>query len=103
MEMTVAARRRLLLEMARRRAQPGTGSARVFLEDRTAVARWPDLTPVLAGIPRAVVGPTPPGPICPNDHLLRDPLQSRVTASRKGVRESEGHGWRRPHRAWSGE
>src|SRR5574337_99880 len=53
---TVAARRRLLLEMARRRAQPGTGSARVFLESRTAVARWPDLTPTLTGIPWAVVG-----------------------------------------------
>ena len=56
MEMTVAARRRLLLDMARRRAQPGTGSARVFLEHRTAVARWPDLTPALDGIPWAVVG-----------------------------------------------
>jgi len=53
MEMTVAARRRLLLDMARRRAQPGTRSA---LEHRTAVARLPDLTPVLAGIPWAVVG-----------------------------------------------
>src|SRR5574337_785900 len=53
---TVAARRRLLLEMARGRAQPGTGSARVFLESRTAVARWPDLTPTLTGIPWAVVG-----------------------------------------------
>ena len=56
MGMTVAARRRLLLDMARRRAQPGTGSSRVFLEHRTAVARWPDLTPPLAGIPWAVVG-----------------------------------------------
>jgi len=56
MGMTVAARRRLFLDMARRRAQPGTGSARVFLEDRTAVARWPDLTPTLAGIPWAVAG-----------------------------------------------
>lgn len=56
MGMTVAARRRLLLDMARRRARPGTGSARVFLEDRTAVARWPDLTPTLAGIPWGVVG-----------------------------------------------
>ncbi len=52
----VAARRRLLLDIARRRAQPGTGSARVFLESRTAVARWPDLTPTLTGIPWAVVG-----------------------------------------------
>ena len=56
MGMTVAARRRLLLDMAQRRAQLGTGSARVFLEHRTAVARWPDLTPTLAGIPWAVVG-----------------------------------------------
>lgn len=56
MGMTVAARRRLLLDIARRRAQPGTGSARVFLEGRTAVARWPDLTPTLADIPWAVVG-----------------------------------------------
>ncbi|WP_337288763.1 hypothetical protein [Candidatus Methylomirabilis sp.] len=56
MEMTVAARRRLLLDMARRRAQPGTGSAREFLERRSAMARWPDLTPTLAGIPWAVVG-----------------------------------------------
>ena len=56
MQMTVAARRRLLLDMARRRAQPGTGSAREFLEHRSAMARWPDLTPILAGIPWAVVG-----------------------------------------------
>lgn len=56
MEMTIAVRRRLLLEIARRRAQPGTGSARIFLEDRTAVARWPDLTETLAGIRWAVVG-----------------------------------------------
>ena len=53
---TVAARRRLLLDMARRRAHPGTGSSRVFLEARTAMARWPDLRPTLTGIPWAVVG-----------------------------------------------
>lgn len=40
MGMTVTARRRLLLDMARRRAHPGTGSARIFLEDRTAVTPW---------------------------------------------------------------
>jgi len=56
MEMTVAARRRLFLEMARRRARLGTGSAKAFLEARTAVADWPDLTPILTGIPWAVVG-----------------------------------------------
>ena len=56
MGMTMTARRRLLLEIARRRAQPGTGSARVFLETRTAMTRWPDLSPTLTGIPWAVVG-----------------------------------------------
>jgi hypothetical protein len=53
---TVAARRRLLLDMARRRAQPGTGSCRAFLEARTAMTRWPDLTPTLTGIRWTVVG-----------------------------------------------
>ncbi|NJD69554.1 MAG: hypothetical protein FIA90_13080 [candidate division NC10 bacterium] len=53
---SVAARRRMFLEMAGRRAQPGTGSARIFLEARTAMTRWPDLTPILTGIPWAVVG-----------------------------------------------
>jgi len=56
MEMSVTARRRLLLDMARRRAQPGTGSSRLFLEARTAMTYWPDLTPTLTGIPWAVVG-----------------------------------------------
>jgi len=57
MKMTsIAARRRLLLDMARRRAQPGTGSARICLDARTAMTRWPDLTPILTGIPWAVVG-----------------------------------------------
>lgn len=49
-------RRRLLLGMTLRRAHPGTGSARIFLEDRTAVAHWPDLTETLTGIRWAVVG-----------------------------------------------
>ncbi len=54
--MTGASRRRLLLEMAMRRARPGTGSAEVFLRGRTAMATWPDLTDLLAGLPWAVVG-----------------------------------------------
>jgi hypothetical protein len=66
MEMTVAARRRLLLDIARRRAQPGTGGASVFLEQRSAMVRWPDLTPTLAGIPWAAVGAVAPGRICPS-------------------------------------
>lgn len=51
-----AARRRLLLEMALRRARPGTGSADVLLRGRTAMATWPDLTELLGALPWAVVG-----------------------------------------------
>jgi len=51
---TAQARRRLLLGMALKRARPGSGSAEVFLRDRTAVATWPDLTEILAGRPWAV-------------------------------------------------
>lgn len=53
---SVAVRRRLLLEMALRRARPGSGSADPFLRERTAVATWPDMTEILAGLPWAVVG-----------------------------------------------
>lgn len=53
---SLAARRRLWLEMALRRARPGSGSADLFLRERTAVATWPDLTAILAGLRWAVVG-----------------------------------------------
>lgn len=53
---SVAARRRLLLDMALKRARSGSGSADLFLRRRTAVATWPDLTDMLAGLPWAVVG-----------------------------------------------
>ena len=50
------ARRRTFLDIARRRAQPGTGSARPFLECRMVSRQWPDLTATLTGIPWAVAG-----------------------------------------------
>jgi hypothetical protein len=53
---SLAARRGLWLEMALRRARPGSGSADLFLRERTAVATWPDLTGILAGLRWAVVG-----------------------------------------------
>lgn len=49
-------RRRMLLEIALRRARPGTGSADAFLRERKAMTTWPDLTQVLGGLPWAVVG-----------------------------------------------
>lgn len=48
--------RRILIEMARRRQRPGTGSDRTFLRQRTARMTFPDLTPILESIPWATVG-----------------------------------------------
>ncbi len=53
----MVARRKLLLGMALRRARPGSGSADVFLRERTAMTNWPDLSEILTGISWAVVGP----------------------------------------------
>jgi len=55
-QLTPAQRRRILIDICRRRIQPGTGSAPEFLRRRTAMISWPDLRPVLQGIPWAVVG-----------------------------------------------
>jgi hypothetical protein len=48
--------RRTIIDMARRRQRPGSGSSRAFLMQRTTVMQWPDLSPVLLPIPWAVVG-----------------------------------------------
>jgi len=55
-QLTPAQRRRVLIDICRRRIQPGTGSAPEFLRRRTAMISWPDLRPVLQGLPWAVVG-----------------------------------------------
>ncbi len=55
-QLTPAQRRRILIDIARRRIRPGTGSALEFLRRRTAMIPWPDLRPVLQGIPWAIVG-----------------------------------------------
>lgn len=47
---------RRLIEMAKRRQRPGTGSSKEFLEKRTALLEWVDLEPVLGSISWAVVG-----------------------------------------------
>jgi hypothetical protein len=54
--LTPVMRRRILIDIARRRIRPGTGSAPEFLRRRTAMNPWPDLRPVLTGIPWVVVG-----------------------------------------------
>jgi hypothetical protein len=45
-----------MIDFCRRRIQPGTGSAPEFLQRRTAMNPWPDLRPILKGIPWVVVG-----------------------------------------------
>jgi hypothetical protein len=45
-----------ILEIARRRQKPGSGSSLEFLRRRTAMKQWPDLTDVLGDIPWATVG-----------------------------------------------
>jgi hypothetical protein len=55
-QLTPAQRRRILIEMCRRRIRPGTGSATEFLYRRTAMNPWPDLRPILQGIPWVIVG-----------------------------------------------
>lgn len=51
-----ALRRSLLLKMALRRTRPGSGTSPALLRERTAMSSWPNLTPILAGLPWAVVG-----------------------------------------------
>jgi hypothetical protein len=48
--------RHLMIEMVSRRVKPGAGSSADFLRRRTAMNPWPDLRPILAGIPWALVG-----------------------------------------------
>jgi len=54
--LTPARRRRIMINMCKRRIKPGTGSAPEFLQRRTAMHPWPDLRPILKGIPWAIVG-----------------------------------------------
>ena len=54
--VTPAGRRRVLMDISRRRIRPGAGSTPEFLRRRTASITWPDLRPVLRDIPWVVIG-----------------------------------------------
>ncbi len=54
--LTVAQKRRLILDLALKRVKPGSGSALEFMRRRTAMKVWPDLRPILTDIPWVVVG-----------------------------------------------
>jgi hypothetical protein len=49
-------RRRILIDLCLRRMTPGTITSAEFLRRRTAMNHWPDLAPVLQGIPWIVTG-----------------------------------------------
>ena len=55
-QLTPAQRRRFMIDFCLRRIKPGTGSAPDFLQRRTAMNPWPDLQPILLGIPWVIVG-----------------------------------------------
>lgn len=55
-KLTVAQRRRFMLDMCRRRIKPGTGSGYDFLRKRTAWQSWPDLRPILQEMSWVIVG-----------------------------------------------
>ncbi|MBI4331960.1 MAG: hypothetical protein HY673_11825 [Chloroflexi bacterium] len=54
--LTRQEKRKRIIDLARRRQRPGSGSPIAFLKERTAVINYPDLSPVLGPIPWAVVG-----------------------------------------------
>ena len=53
---TPRGRRALIIDMARRRQRPGTGSLLRALMEDNPVTRWPDLREVLAPLPWGVIG-----------------------------------------------
>jgi hypothetical protein len=55
-QLTPAQRRHVLIDICRRRIKPGTGSSYEFLQRRTAMNPWPDLQPILQGIPWVILG-----------------------------------------------
>ncbi|MFZ5819725.1 MAG: hypothetical protein ACOYYJ_07475 [Chloroflexota bacterium] len=48
--------RRFMIDMVMRRVKPGAGSGHDFMQRRTAMNPWPDLRPILKGIPWALIG-----------------------------------------------
>jgi hypothetical protein len=55
-ELTPRQKRRLLLDLGRRRQKPGTGSGLAFIGRRTAMNPWPDLRELLTGLDWVIVG-----------------------------------------------
>jgi hypothetical protein len=54
--LTPRQKRQFLIQMALRRVKPGTGSAPVFMKERTAMQNWPDLREILDGMDWVIIG-----------------------------------------------
>lgn len=54
--LTPRQKRRFMIEMVKRRVQPGTGSSHEFMRRRTAMHPWTDLRPILEGIDWVLIG-----------------------------------------------
>jgi hypothetical protein len=55
-QLTLRQKRRLLLNLSRRKQRPGTGSSPEFMRRRTAMQPWPDLRDILKGLDWVIVG-----------------------------------------------
>lgn len=55
-QLTARQRRHILLQIALRRSQPGTGSSHKFMRRRTAMLEWPDLRQLLRDFDWIIVG-----------------------------------------------
>ncbi len=55
-QLSPAERRRLMIDICKRRIKPGTGSSYELLMSRTAMNPWPDLRPISKGVRWLIVG-----------------------------------------------
>jgi hypothetical protein len=84
--MTTHEFRARILDIARRRQRPGTGSSLEFLRRRTAMIEWPDLSETLGDVPWATVGGVATQQYAPERATVRlDVLVARESAAK--VRE----------------
>jgi len=74
--------RRQIIDMALRRARPGTGSSSEFMRQRTAMQTWPDLRKTLADIEWVIVGAVATRAFMP-ERMTRD-LDILVKAADEG-------------------
>ncbi|MCC6129641.1 MAG: hypothetical protein IT186_06900 [Acidobacteria bacterium] len=93
-KLTPRERRRLKLEMVRRRSRPGTGSSLGLLRQRTAMINWPDLREILRGLPWAIVGGVATRAYMPERMTQDLDVLVHANDSHEAVRRMEAAGYR---------